>query len=302
MRNVIRRVLIVVWSGMIACVLAVGTGGVWSALLAANLATGLTVPWAVLVMAALLWVMWQYLGGRWGPRSTSAARRRALRANPISPRTIAWAVLSGTLAIAALAGLWIVLFQLAKLPARALPDYSRYPAVSTGLVLVMASLSGAIAEEAAFRGYFQGMLERRVSAPAAIAIAALVIAPGHALTQGFVWPTLLFYLCVDGMLGTLAYLTNSILPGIVVHGIGLLIFFTLVWPGDVVRQMLGHGDASLWFWIHVAQAVVLAALALLAFSRLARSAQHTHAHPRQIEAPVTSEFAPSPMQEANCPG
>jgi membrane protease YdiL (CAAX protease family) len=301
MRAVMSRVPIIVWSGILAFVLAVGTGGVWSALLAANLATGLTIPWAVAVMAALLWVMWQFLDGRWGPRISRAAWHRALRANPVPMQTFSWALLAGMLAIAALAGLWIVLFQVAQLPARALPNYSHYPAVSVGLVLVMASLSGALAEEAAFRGYFQGMLERRVGGAAAIAIAALVIAPGHAQTQGFVWPTLLFYLCVDGMLGVMAYLTNSILPGILVHGIGLLIFFTLVWPGDIIRQMVGHGDASLWFWIHIAQVVVFAALALLAFSRLARSARRAGAAARQIETRLASEMALPTAQEANCP-
>ena len=42
------------------------------------------------------------------------------------------------------------------------------------------------------------------------------------------WPTLLWYFFAHVMFGVLAYLTNSILPGIVIHGMGLLIFFVLV--------------------------------------------------------------------------
>jgi len=98
-----------------------------------------------------------------------------------------------------------------------------------------------------------------------------VMAPEHALTQGFVWPTFIFYLAVDVMLGATAYLTHSILPGVVTHAIGLLVFFTLVWPGDVVRQWVGSGTSDLLLWIHVAQTLVFAALAILAFARLARS-------------------------------
>jgi hypothetical protein len=74
----------VVWSGALAFVLTVVAGGVWTVLLISNVATSPAIPWAVVVMALLLWLMWQYLGGKWGPRSTSEARRRYLRAKPVS--------------------------------------------------------------------------------------------------------------------------------------------------------------------------------------------------------------------------
>ena len=113
------------------------------------------------------------------------------------------------------------------------------------------------------------MLEREFSAPVAIMIAAIVMAPGHALTQGFAWTTFLFYLLVDGMLGVTAYLCNSVWPGVVIHAIGLLIFFTLVWPSDPMRPLAGDALTDGWFWIHSAQAVVFLVLATLAFLRLA---------------------------------
>lgn len=81
------------------------------------------------------------------------------------------------------------------------------------LVLIMASLVSSLPEEAGFRGYFQGSLERWLSSPVAILGVAVVMAPEYALTQGFVWPTLVFYLFVDIMLGTMAYITRSIVPG-----------------------------------------------------------------------------------------
>jgi hypothetical protein len=46
--------------------------------------------------------MWQYLNGKWWPRSTSAARRRYLRANPVSGQVFAAALLAGVLSIVAL--------------------------------------------------------------------------------------------------------------------------------------------------------------------------------------------------------
>lgn len=99
------------------------------------------------------------------------------------------------------------------------------------------------------------------------------MAPEHALTPGFVWPTLVLYEFVDVMLGTTAYLEQSILPGIVTHTIGLLVFFTLVWPGDRIAQWIDGGDANTWLWIHAAQVVIFAALAVFAFTWLAREKQ-----------------------------
>jgi hypothetical protein len=113
---VFSRIPAAVWSGILAFVLTIVTGGVWTVLLSDNLAISPAIPWAVVVMALLLWLMWQYLGGRWGPQSTSQARRRLLRARPLPRQVFAWAVVAGVLAIVALVGYWIVLVQLVKTP------------------------------------------------------------------------------------------------------------------------------------------------------------------------------------------
>ena len=265
-----RRILTAVGFGALAFVVTAVVGGIWTALLAVNLATSPAVPWAVVVMAGILWLLWRYLGGAWLPRSTADARRRLLRARRVPGALFAGAVVVGLLAIVALAGLWIVLTRLVSLPARALPDYSRYPIITVALALIMASLVGAILEEALFRGYFQGILEGWIGAVGAILLTMLVMSPEHSLTQGFVWPVVLFYFAVDIMLGAVAALTQSILPGLIIHALGLLVFFTLVWPGDTVRQIVGQGSADTWLWIHVAQTILFAAAAILAFGLLAR--------------------------------
>ena len=269
MHSLSSRIPAVVWSGALAFVLTVVAGGVWTVLLISNVATSPAIPWAVVVMALLLWLMWQYLGGKWGPQSTSEARRRYLRAKPLSGQVFAWALVAGLLSIVALVGFWIVLFQLVKIPARVLQNFSGYPLLTVTLVLVMAALVSSLAEEVGFRGYFQGMLEQQVSGPVAIVIAALLIAPAHGLTQGFVWPILLWYFFADVMFGAMAYFTKSILPGIVVHSIGLLIFFTLVWSYDAQRRLVWETGANTGFWIAAAQAIIFTVLALLAFSQLA---------------------------------
>lgn len=185
--------------------------------------------------------------------------------------------MAGLLSIVALVGYWIVLFQLVKIPARVLQNFSGYPLLTVVLVLVMASLVSSLAEEVGFRGYFQGILEQKVSGPVAIVIAALLIAPAHGLTQGFLWPILLWYFFVDVMFGGMAYLTKSILPSAVVHSIGLLIFFILVWPYDAQRRLIWETGANTGFWIAAAQAIIFTVLALLAFIRLARVTKRARA-------------------------
>ena len=134
----------------------------------------------------------------------------AIKGSSVSGPRFAWAILGGLLGITALAGLWIVLLAFVRLPARVLPDFSKYPSTAVAAVIVMACLVSSLPEEAAFTGYFQSFLEQKRSGPLPVAIAAVAMMPAHCLTQGFVWPVVLFYFLVDSMLGTIALLTKSI--------------------------------------------------------------------------------------------
>ncbi len=210
-------------------------GGVWSLLLLENLRISPAFPWSVAVMGALLWILWQYLGGRWGPRKSAPYRARALRANPLPAPTFITAAIAGACAVLSLAGLWMLLSRLTVMPAHLLPAFSRYPILTVALILLMSPLVNAIAEEAGFRGYVQGALEPRIGGPLAIGATALLMLPAHGFTQGFAWQVVLFYFLIDIVFGTMAYLTNSIVPGIVIHAVGLLLFFTVIWPAPASR-------------------------------------------------------------------
>ncbi len=260
------RLLKMAWSAALAF-LILGLGqGVWGVLLVGNLKTTPTMPWAVPVMVVVLWLMWRYLGGQWLPRSTSEARRSYLRANRVSAPVLAWALLTGVLSIVALAGYWILLFQLVKMPANALDTFSGYPLLTTVLVIAMASLVSPITEEAAFRGYCQVILEREFTAPIAVLLSSVLFTVAH-VVHGFLLPKLLVY-----------FLAGVV--SIPVHIIGDLTFFTLIWPYDATRRLVWEGGADRWFWIHTAQALVFTALAIPAFVRLARVSKHSPAFVR----------------------
>jgi membrane protease YdiL (CAAX protease family) len=260
----------ILWSGVFAILMTMLVSGVWAALLLTNLSHAPAFPWSCLVMGLLLWALWSFLEGRWGPVRSRAARHESLRAAPLPRRVYSWALVAGLLWVVFLGGFWIVLEQLVSVPGNKLPDFSALPLVTVIATLVVACASGAVSEEAGFRGYFQGALERSGFGAAAILCTALLMAPIHALTQGFVWPTLLFYLFVDAMLGALAYFTKSIRPGVVVHAVGLFTFFGVIWPRDKDRLSIWQSGADIWFWIHLIQAVLFAVLSILALSRLAK--------------------------------
>jgi membrane protease YdiL (CAAX protease family) len=257
-------------AGLIGIGIVVFASAVWVALMFANLKTSPAIPWAAPVMICVLWLMWQYLGGKGWPQSTAAARHRLLRANPVSRQAFLWTAVAGVLGLVALTGYWIVFSQLVKTPPNMLlPDSSKYPRLTVIAVIIVASLMAPLTEEAGLRGYCQQMLERRFRPSVAIAIGSVFFALAH-VNHGLLWQKLLVYFLAGVGLAVIAYLNNSILPCIPVHILADLTFFILVWPYDGTRRLVSEGGADLWFWIHVAQAIVFTPLAILAFRRLAR--------------------------------
>lgn len=264
-----KRLMSVLWAGVVAWLILTVGQRMWVALVMTNLEVSPRIPWSAAVMALVLWLMWRYLGGRWWPQRTAEARRRNLRAFPVSCRVFVWALVAGAFSTAALSGLWIVFFQVSRTPPNALPDASNYPLLTVVATLLMSSLAAPFSEEAAFRGYVQAILERSFRVPTAILISSAMFAAAH-LTYGLYWPKLSVYFLFGLAAGVGAHLANSILPGIAVHVMVDLTFFVLVWPRDAARRLVTEGGADTWFWIHVAQVVVCAPLAGWCFRQLAR--------------------------------
>ena len=274
-RSVWRGIVVVVRSGIAAWFIALVLQGIWSALIVGNLQTSPAIPWSVPVIVFLVLLAWRYLGGKWGPRSTAETRRRYLRANAVPARVFLWALLAGSLSIAALAGYWIVMTQLVRMPGNVLPDMSKCPWLMVGT----GSVIGPVMEQAGFWGYGQVMLNEKWRAPAAIVIVSIVFALGpHSPGGAVLWPKLVFYFLTSVTFGVMALLTDSILPGLVVHILGDLAFFTLVWPDDSARPLARDTGAYPWFWLHAAQAIAFTALACLAFARLAKVTGRVNAH------------------------
>lgn len=186
-------------------------------LFAANLRYFTSIPWAVPVTAVYLWFFWRYLRGEGAPPSTAAERRLSLRANPVAARVWAWALVAGGLGIVALVLALRVANRLVVLPPQEVPDLSQVPASTMLSLLITAAPVAGIIEEAAFRGYMQGPIERRSGLAIAILITGTMFAVAHLDFTPILWP---YYVAVAAIYGVVTSLTDSILPAIVLHTAG----------------------------------------------------------------------------------
>src|SRR5437763_1000232 len=73
-------------------------------------------------------------------------------------------------------------------PPQQLPDLSHVPAVTVWSLLLMAAPVAGIVEEAAFRGYMQGPLERRFGLSVAILVTGTMFAVAHLDSTPILWP------------------------------------------------------------------------------------------------------------------
>jgi membrane protease YdiL (CAAX protease family) len=244
---------------------------------AANLRYFSSVPWAMPVIALYLWFFWQYLGG-WGPPDTTAEKRRtSLRANRLGARVWVWALLAGTLGIATLVLLLRVANRMIELPAQQPPDLSTIPVVTLLVLLLMSSIFAGVVEEASFRGYMQGPIERRHGPAVAILITGVMFAVAH---LDFTPVLLPYYVAVAAIYGMVTHLTNSILPAVVLHTAGNIYSNTDLWlrgraewqAASATATLIWKTGADVSFWLSWGAILVLGAAMAWAYFMLGSSA------------------------------
>jgi membrane protease YdiL (CAAX protease family) len=270
MRQPIQKLTAFLLAGLVSFAITAYGQTLWGLLVAVNLRTSPAVPWCAPLMAALLLGLLLFLGGRIGPRQSRETRARLLRWKPIPWPVFGWAVLAGALALGALGGLWLAASDLIVIPPGAQPDVRGYPWYTVAVLLVMSSAAAPLSEEAAFRGYAQSMLEKAWGwAPAAVIASSLLFALAH-VTQGLSAPKLGLYFAAGLIFGTVAYLTRSLYAAMVVHSLGDLLGFTVLWPHDAQPHThIGAGPMDPVFWPALIALAVCLPLSLLTFRRVA---------------------------------
>jgi len=247
-------------------------------LFAANLQVLPRVPWAVAAIAVYLWFFWRYLSGIGGPADTQAYRRAGLRANRVNGIVWFWSLVTGVLGILALVLGLRVANQLVGLPEQHLPDLSAVPRHTVWALLLAGAPIAGLVEEASFRGYMQGPIEKRAGLPAAILITGTMFAVAHLDFTPVLWP---YYVSVAALYGVITYLAGSIWPAVILHTCGnvysnvdLLLHGRAEWqaPGSAAGLVWSRGADRSFVWLLTALLISSAATAW-ACARLAAAAR-----------------------------
>lgn len=241
----------------------------WGVLAVANLAVSPAIPWAAAVQAGVLVLMLLYLSGRGPPKRTAARRRELLRWNPVPWPGFFKALGLGVIALATFGMLWICVSDLVRLPPGLQPKMGGIPPVTALSFLAMGSLAAPLSEEAAFRGYAMGILERAFGGPRwAILGSTLLFAAAHA-PQGLDVFKLGLYFIAGLIFALVAWSANSLYPAMAAHAVGDVMGFTVLWPHDKTDHAMGLADP--WFTPALIGLAVTAPCAVWALLRLARS-------------------------------
>jgi membrane protease YdiL (CAAX protease family) len=241
---------------------------------------GTAVPWAIVPTALYLWAYWRYIGGRWGAGASAALRRQNLRANKLSLRLWGASLAAGLIGFASLVALLVLAARLVPLPAASPivtpPDM---PVVTALSLLVMASLVAGVTEEAAFRGYMQGPIERRYGLAFAILVSGTLFGLLHFPTHpaDVLW-MLPYYVAVSAVYGGLTWAANSILPALVLHAGGDIVVLTRWWLtgrpewqiGPTLPPLVWDGGVDLQFVSTAMVSAVLVAVTAIAYRAVRR--------------------------------
>lgn len=273
-----RRLPVLVRALLAASAVAIAGIQVWRQLISINLAVSPRIPWAAAAMAVYLWLYWSYLNGRGWPLSTAEDRQRNLRAHSLPPVIWRWALVAGGSFIAATAPLTLILGRFFPPTRTALDLLQRLPPLTLFSFLLMSSVVAGVVEEAAFRGYLQSPIERRHGPLMAILITSAVFVLAHLPGRSSVSPSdLLIVSLASFNYGILAYLTNSILPGLVLHASGDAASFGFHWwfemtlgPRQWRRVSLPEALGDWRFLANCLEVIFLLTISAWAFRRLAR--------------------------------
>ena len=279
--------LLLYWSQLPVIVRATITGIVvaaagtvpWALLVRLNLDHLPSVPWSIIPAAIYLWFFWKYVKGAGWPSSTSYSRKNLLRANPLSSDVWGAAILAGILGLISLVLFSGVLNRIVKLPQQDISELSHIPSTTVLFMVLMGSAVAGVVEESAFRGFMQKPIEQRHGPWVAILVTGILFGLLHYSHPETTLALMPFYFFVATIYGMLAWLTNSILPGMILHAIGdvfsglnLLTTGQSEWQTDKIPQLLiWETGADTSFWLLFVALIIAGAITIWAYMMLQKA-------------------------------
>ena len=181
------------------------------------------IPWALPVTLVVLALYAAYFSG-WGPpAATRSARQKYARASLPSARIWFAVIPAMAFGIVALIALRLLLPSLMPVSAPSIPiSFSSLPLPTVIGALISIAVIAAVTEEIAFRGYMQKLMEDAYGIVPAVLIVGVMFWVAH-LDHGITWTHLPFHISASIALGLLAYLTRSLIPAMIAHGVGDLL-------------------------------------------------------------------------------
>ncbi len=207
-----------------AIILGFGVLGIGSAVtflpLLGNLKFHPEIPWAFPMTLVVLALYGPYFSG-WGPpAATREARKRLARASLPSARIWRAAIQGIVFGVIALIALRLLLPSLLPVRPPSIPisfSFLPFPTVIGALLSIV--VIAAVTEEIAFRGYMQKSMEEAYGIVPAVLMVGVMFWVAH-LNHGITVTHLPFQMSASIALGLLAYLTRSLIPAMIAHGVG----------------------------------------------------------------------------------
>jgi membrane protease YdiL (CAAX protease family) len=178
------------------------------------------IPWALPMTLVVLALYGAYFSG-WGPpAATRKARKRLARTSLPSAPIWRAAIPPMVFGIVALIALRLLLPSLLPVRMPSIPiSFSSLPLPTIIGALLSIVVIAAVTEEIAFRGYMQKPLEEAYGIVPAVLIVGIMFWVAH-LDHGITVTHLPFQMSASIALGLLAYLTRSLVPAMIAHGVG----------------------------------------------------------------------------------
>ena len=256
-------------------ILELGTK-LWSIIAFTNITVTPEIPWSFPLMVIVLVLIWNYLNGKWAPKSTQKTRRMWLRGNLLNVKNRKWGWISAVLLGCTILCFVVLGMRIVDEPSGQIVQIERimkYPTWTIIGLITMTSLTAGVIEEISFRGYMQKPMELKYGPKKAIMAVALFFTLLH-LPNATITPALMpiFFMGSIGW-GVLAYLTNSILPGIIVHCAVDAIGFFWIWKNMELVKALSNESVlktgmDTAFLILLLMTLMLIALTMLGFRKL----------------------------------
>jgi membrane protease YdiL (CAAX protease family) len=249
----------------------------WAFLVSLNIKYLPVVPWAILPTAIYLYLYWQFAQGKSWPLSTAGIRKIFCRANPLSADIWGAAILAGVLGLGALLAFQNLLSRIVNLPQQQTADLSNVPMHTVFFLVIMSAIVAGLTEETSFRGYMQGPVERKYGPVVAILVTGSLFGLVHFSHPETTLALMPFYIGVAAVYGTLAYITNSIFPGMLLHAGGNMLAALQLfgagrseWQGATkIAPLIWEKGADASFWLAFLITLVMIGVAVWAYRSLA---------------------------------